>query len=1134
MTVSQPQRQSQLFAAETWQNLYQAFSQVNFSSYDFTTIRAAMIDYIRLNYPEDFNDWIESQELVVLIDLLSYLGTSLAFRNDLNTRENFLDTAQRRESIFRLARMLSYQPQRCIPATGLLKISQLVCNQDIYDSNGLNLKNTVILWNDPNNPDWYEQFILVLNATLDSNNSFGTPYKSGTVNGIPTDLYQINSTIIPTSVIPFNALVGGNNTSFELVNPTFETANTTGINLGTSGYFYEQDPDPMNAWNLIYTNDGNGYGSANTGFFLMFKQGTLSYTDFKIDLAIANRVLDINVDNINQTDVFVQTIDSTGLVLTKWTNVPSVNGYNVIYNSLSSNIRDIYSVITRDNNGSDQVSIRFSDGNFGNVPTGYIRVWYRSSNGLSYQVKPNDLSNLKFAFNYADSLNNTYSLAFVAGLQNTVTNAQARESNAQIQLNASQVYYSQDRMVNAQDYNLYPLLSSSALKISAINRTYSGHSRYIDINDPTGSLQNTNIFSSDGILYSEQPLNTTIVQTTSSTNSNILTINYVQSIINGTGSMTANALELRDFFYANYPSASLDSLVWANQTPGINSCNGSLKYGSLSGNAVLVGPSALNINNALATCATGALIKFDNLTFAEVVSVVGNGTGLAETGVLSNGLGPITLDKNITDGSAPISIYAPFRTTLTTDEITAISAAFNLKLTFGLRYDSLTQTWKVISNTNLSPSDNFSLANAGDTTGAYLDDSWMLKMVYNSNNWTISARSQRYIFESVQDVRFFWTNTKKIIDVNTGLAIYDYIDVLGINAQPDVTTPSTLPPLGSDYLWRIKDQEIYPDGYAESRAVRLTFWDSQQTGVPDNPEEYLQVVAPGSSINKLLFWIRYTNTDGYQYYNPITIALNRIYATPADVPANSDPTWANGEYAYVLSVAKAYQYQTNQLVDVTSAIKVRVGRNNLSYLWKHYAPSDQRINPAIMNIIDMYVLTNNYDTALRNWITTNGSTATLPTPPTSQDIRTQFSYFESYKMMTDTIIWHPVQYKLLFGTQAAPELQVSFLVVKVAGSTISDNEVKSMVINQINNYFALSNWDFGQSFFFTELAAYIHIQLATIVGSVVISPKNAQSKFGDLFEITCDPNEIFISCARVSDVQIVTNLTETNLGIING
>ena len=166
MAITQQQRQSQLFAAENWQTLYSAFTQVNFASYDFTTIRAAMIDYIRLNYPEDFNDWIESSELVAIIDLLSYLGTSLAFRMDLNTRENFMDTAQRRESIFRLARMLSYQPQRSLPGQGLLKITQVVTNQSVYDANGLNLANTPIVWNDPNNPDWYEQFILVLNSSF--------------------------------------------------------------------------------------------------------------------------------------------------------------------------------------------------------------------------------------------------------------------------------------------------------------------------------------------------------------------------------------------------------------------------------------------------------------------------------------------------------------------------------------------------------------------------------------------------------------------------------------------------------------------------------------------------------------------------------------------------------------------------------------------------------------------------------------------------------------------------------------------------------------------------------------------------------------------------------------------------------
>ena len=60
------------------------------------------------------------------------------------------------------------------------------------------------------------------------------------------------------------------------------------------------------------------------------------------------------------------------------------------------------------------------------------------------------------------------------------------------------------------------------------------------------------------------------------------------------------------------------------------------------------------------------------------------------------------------------------------------------------------------------------------------------------------------------------------------------------------------------------------------------------------------------------------------------------------------------------------------------------------------------------------------------------------------------------------------------------------------------------------------------------------MSLATVIGSVVITPVNPQAKFGDLFEITCDPDEIFISTARVTDVQIVTALTESNLGIVNG
>ena len=1131
MAITQQQRQAQLFAAETWQTLYQGFVGQNFSSYDFSTIRASMIDYIRLNYPEDFNDWIESSELVAIIDLLSYLGQSLAFRMDLNTRENFLDTAQRRSSIFRLARMLSYQPQRCIPAQGLLKISQVVSNQPIYDANGLNLQNTPILWNDPNNPDWYEQFILVLNAAFDSSNPFGNPSVNGTVLGVPTELYPINSVSNPSGVIGYSTTVGGNSMNFELINPNFTSSNTTTIDAGSSGYFYELPPNPLNSWNIVYRNDGQGYSSADTGFFVAFKQGSLNYSDYSLTLALANRVIDVNADGINQTDVFVQTIDNTGLVVTDWTAVPSVNGFNVIYNSLNNSQRNIYSVITRDNSGSDQISIRFADGNFGNVPVGIIRVWYRISNGLNYIIRPSDMSGISFTMNYEDNLNNTYGIAFTADLQTTVSNAQSSETINQIKLNASQVYYTQDRMVNGEDYNIFPLQSSAAIKTRSVNRTYSGHSRYIDINDPTGGLQNINVFSDDGIFYSESDLNSVNYSVNAVTSAINIINNAIQPLISGTGSNSLSVIELRDFFYANWPTYDASDLTWlsVSATAGGGS-TGALMSGGISGNAVALG--AYGLADEYKAVTVGSLLEFNDGSFGAVTGVVSSGTGVNQSGILNTGIGAVSIDQTIANNTTLKTIYAAWNTTFDSAAISSITAALNSRKSFGIGYNAIGNTWYVISNDNLNSSGTFSLTYARDASNGNLDASWLILMQYSTSSWNISSRAQRYIFESEKDTRFYYVNTDKTVDITTGQTQWDTLNILGVNALPDVVTPSTKGPIGQNISWRVVGQETYPDGFVEPSAVRVTFWDQTDSGVPDDPTSYITVVRPGSTPNKLLFWQQYITPDGYQYYQPQTIAQNRIYATANLVPSSSDPSWTQGEFSYVISTGVVWQWTNGVLVDVTSEFKIRTGRNKLIYQWIHWAPQDQRINPSPTNIIDTYVLTSSYDTSIRNWIA-NGSSGTEPTPPTPAELRSTFEYLESYKMISDSIIWHPVSYKLLFGAQADPSLQVVFKVVKIAGTTVSDNEIRSQVIAAVNNYFALSNWDFGQSFFFTELSAYIHVTMATLISSVVITPVNPQSAFGDLFEISCDPNEIFLSCARVSDVQIVTGLTENNLGIVH-
>jgi hypothetical protein len=225
---------------------------------------------------------------------------------------------------------------------------------------------------------------------------------------------------------------------------------------------------------------------------------------------------------------------------------------------------------------------------------------------------------------------------------------------------------------------------------------------------------------------------------------------------------------------------------------------------------------------------------------------------------------------------------------------------------------------------------------------------------------------------------------------------------------------------------------------------------------------------------------------------------------------------------------------SGELILVTNSWKMKIGRRGLKWIYDHYAPNEQRIDPAIMNIVDIYVLTSTYDTDLRNWIATNAPASAEPQAPTSEQLRSVFSGLEAFKTMTDQIIWHPVKYKVIFGNQAPQELQVRFKVIKASGTTVTDNEVKSLVIGSINEYFSLINWDFGQSFFFTELAAYIHIRLAPVIASVVITPLNTQAQFGDLFEIKCQPDEIFISSARVTNVDIVQDFTNATLGITHG
>jgi hypothetical protein len=165
------------------------------------------------------------------------------------------------------------------------------------------------------------------------------------------------------------------------------------------------------------------------------------------------------------------------------------------------------------------------------------------------------------------------------------------------------------------------------------------------------------------------------------------------------------------------------------------------------------------------------------------------------------------------------------------------------------------------------------------------------------------------------------------------------------------------------------------------------------------------------------------------------------------------------------------------------------------------------------------------------WKRKNNKKLTAPLPPTTEELRSNFAGLLSYKMMTDEIIFHPVKFKPLFGTLSDAEFQAQFKVVKSPKSKLTDSEVKSKVIIAIDTFFAPGNFSFGEIFYFTELAAYIHTSLNTDLNSVVIVPISTGGRFGTLFQIQPDRNEVVTSVASVNDIIVINEITDSNIRI---
>tara|TARA_R110002074_G_scaffold124442_1_gene260918 strand:+ start:2046 stop:5141 length:3096 start_codon:yes stop_codon:yes gene_type:complete len=1028
--MTQSVRQSKLFAAEDFTAVYDSYINANFQAYDYATIRSTMVDYVREKYPENYNDWIESSEFVALLDLIAQFGHNLAFRADLNTRNNFLSTAVRQDAVFKLAEFLGYQPRRNVTAFGELKVVSVKTNETVIGSDGTTLAGKEIRYESASNINNIDDFITVINAAFSSGNQFGTPRININIGGQVVEYYNLN-TLNDQIKFSIQGSAAGSSASFDVIALDYDSQYRSII---------ESTPNPTSAFTMIYKNDGKGVGSNTSGFFCGFKQGSLQYKDFIIDSPISNLSLDVDVPNINNSDVWVQSIDADGNVITQWTKVDSVFGQNEIFNDIKAGTDEIFAVKTRENN---QISIMFTDENFGKIPKNIIRVWYRTSENLSYTLRPDDISNKTININYSGADGNTYNMIVGLQLKSPVVNASSAETLDTIKTNAPRNYVTQDRMITADDYNNFLLnQSENILKIKSVNRTHSGHSRYAKLYDPTGTYSNLHLFGTDGTLTQDS----TALQVEHTDDIVIESVfeNYIKTAIQNH--------ELLNLYYSGFKDAfellRSDMVAVDPADVVFNWQTNDNTTGYFVDSLLAIKGVGISQTHYLKYITVGALVKFSlsgTTYWAKVSSIFANGRGIDDaqgepSGLTITGLGAIAFDIEIPNNASLDMIYPAFATQFTTLEKTNILAALSGGQEFYLKYvynaaDDPTPTnpyWDVIPAIVPEPTSPLEWLIKVDPT--------IIGTGVINNSYDITTRISRYEIATDQ-IEF--TNLTNEYNINefTKKKNRDIIELY------DTVTEKFI----RFYVW---GYNIDSNGLYQSNKVIVALLDSSIGSRADNPDAYFNIA--GTNLTTL----------------------------------------------------------------------------DLRFEWTHVPAENEIVDPSLSNIIDIFTLTRDYNNTFKAWLLESRVLANKPNPPTIDELNRQFnqsSVVNKKKAMSDTIIYRPVKYKVLFGSAADPELRSRFNVIKVPGINLTDNDIKALVITSINNFFDISLWDFGETFYFTELAAYVHNELIGVISSFVIVPESSTSVFGSLFQITPLTDELFIPDATVKDIDIVTSITKTNI-----
>lgn len=166
---------------------------IKYVNREFTDFRAQLIEYAKNYFPDTYNDFSPTSPGMMFIEMAAYVGDVLAFYQDTQLQETYLQYAKNPSNLYNLAYMMGYTPKVIAASQVTIEVSQLI------DATG----GTFV-------PDWSQTLKIASNTKLKATSI-------GNVNFIidkPID-FSFSSSYDPTDIY-IDSLLGGNPNKYRI------------------------------------------------------------------------------------------------------------------------------------------------------------------------------------------------------------------------------------------------------------------------------------------------------------------------------------------------------------------------------------------------------------------------------------------------------------------------------------------------------------------------------------------------------------------------------------------------------------------------------------------------------------------------------------------------------------------------------------------------------------------------------------------------------------------------------------------------------------------------------------------------------------------------------------------------------